>query len=49
VYALLQPQAAVFSYVDAYWLLSMGSALMFASSFLLKKNEPGKGETVSVH
>jgi DHA2 family multidrug resistance protein len=49
LYALLQSQAAVLSYVDAYWLLSMCSALMFVSSFLLKKNEPGKGSKVSVH
>jgi DHA2 family multidrug resistance protein len=49
LYALLQAQAAVLSYVDAYWLLSMCSALMFISSFLLKKNEPGKAGNVSVH
>src|ERR1700723_3312567 len=49
LYALLQSQAAVLSYVDAYGLLSMCSALMFVSSFLLKKNEPGKGSKVSVH
>jgi len=49
LYALLQAQAAVLSYVDAYWLLSACSALMFFSSFLLKKNEPGKAGNVSVH
>jgi len=49
LYALLQAQAAVLSYVDAYWLLSMCSALMFISSFLLKRNEPGKAGNVSVH
>jgi DHA2 family multidrug resistance protein len=49
MYALLQSQAAILSYVDAYWLLSMCSAIMFVSSFLLKKNEPGKGGSVSVH
>jgi DHA2 family multidrug resistance protein len=49
LYALLQSQAAVLSYVDAYWLLSMCSTLMFLSSFLLKKNEPGKGGKVSLH
>src|ERR1700721_2176302 len=37
LYALLQSQAAVLSYVDAYWLLSMCSAIMFVSSFLLNK------------
>jgi|HubBroStandDraft_6_1064221.scaffolds.fasta_scaffold16677_2 DHA2 family multidrug resistance protein len=49
LYGLVQSQAAVLSYVDAYWLLSMCSAFMFVSSFLLKKNEPGKGGKVSVH
>jgi MFS transporter, DHA2 family, multidrug resistance protein len=49
LYALLQSQAAVLSYVDAYWLLSVCSAIMFVSSFLLKKNEPGGGGNVSVH
>ena len=49
VYALLQSQAAVLSYAGAYWLLSTCSALMFFGSFLLKKNEPGKGGKVSVH
>src|ERR1700741_3204063 len=32
LYALLQAQAAVLSYVDAYWLLSMCSAMMFVAS-----------------
>jgi DHA2 family multidrug resistance protein len=49
LYALLQAQAAVLSYVDTYWLLSACSAVMFFSSFLLKKNEPGKAGNVSVH
>jgi MFS transporter, DHA2 family, multidrug resistance protein len=49
LYAMLQAQAAVLSYVEVYWLLSMGSALMFVASFLLKRNEPGKAGKVSVH
>ena len=49
LYALVESQPAVLSYVDAYWLLSMCSALMFVCSFLLKENEPGKGGSVSVH
>jgi DHA2 family multidrug resistance protein len=49
LYALVQSQAAVLSYIDMYWLLAMGSAIMFVASFLLKKNEPGKGAKVSVH
>ena len=42
-------QAAVLSYVEVYWLLSVASASMFASSFFLKRNELGKGGNVSVH
>src|ERR1700723_1036526 len=49
LYAMVQAQAAILSYVDVYWLLSMGSAIMFVASFLLKRNEPGKGAKVSVH
>src|SRR5271154_1457739 len=49
LYALVQSQAAVLSYVDIYWLLAMGSLIMFVASFLLKRNEPGKDAKVSVH
>jgi MFS transporter, DHA2 family, multidrug resistance protein len=49
MYGFLQTQAATLSYVDAYWLLAVFSIVMFFSSFLLKKNDPGKGTSVSVH
>jgi hypothetical protein len=49
LYALVQSQAAVLSYVDIYWLLAMASVIMFVASFLLKRNEPGRGAKVSVH
>ena len=49
MYALVQSQAAVLSYVEVYWLLAMASAGMFVASFLLKRNEPGKTGNVSVH
>jgi MFS transporter, DHA2 family, multidrug resistance protein len=49
LYALLQSQSAVLSYVDAYWLLSICSAAMFFSSFLLKRNELGRRGNVSLH
>jgi hypothetical protein len=49
LYALVQAQAAVLSYVDIYWLLAMGSLIMFVASFLLKRNEPGKSAKVAVH
>jgi DHA2 family multidrug resistance protein len=49
LYAAVQAQAAVLSYVDAYWLLSVISVIMFLSSFFLKRNEPGKSGNVSAH
>jgi MFS transporter, DHA2 family, multidrug resistance protein len=49
LYAMVQSQAAVLSYMDMYWLLAMGSLIMFVGSFLLKRNEPGKAGRVSVH
>ena len=49
LYAVVQAQAAVLSYIDVYWLLAMGSGIMFVASFLLKRNEPGKSAKVSVH
>jgi DHA2 family multidrug resistance protein len=49
MYGLVQAQAAVVSYVEMYWLISMTSGIMFVCSFLLKRNEPGKAGKVSVH
>jgi DHA2 family multidrug resistance protein len=49
LYAMVQAQAAVLSYIEVYWLLSVASALMFAGSFFLKRNELGKRGNVSVH
>jgi DHA2 family multidrug resistance protein len=49
MYALVQSQAAVLSYVEVYWLLAIASGVMFVGSFLLKSNEPGKRENISVH
>src|SRR6266403_936873 len=49
LYAMVQAQAAVLSYVDVYWLLSVASAAMFVGSLFLKRNEMGKGGNVSVH
>ena len=37
------------SYVEVYWLLGVIAAVMFLGSFLLKRNEPGKGGHVAVH
>ena len=37
------------SYVEVHWLLAVIAAVMFLGSFVLKRNEPGKGGHVAVH
>jgi MFS transporter, DHA2 family, multidrug resistance protein len=49
LYAVLQAQAQALSYMDAYWILALAATAMFFGSFLLKKNEPGKGGHVAMH
>jgi DHA2 family multidrug resistance protein len=49
LYAMVQSQSAVLSYIDAYWLLAVISAIMFLCSFFLKRNHPGKSGNVSLH
>jgi hypothetical protein len=49
LYAIVQAQAAVLSYVDCYWLIAMGSVIMFVASIFLKRDERGNGGKVSVH
>jgi len=46
MYSMILAQAQALSYVDVYWLLAATCALMFLLSFLLAKNEPGKGANV---
>jgi DHA2 family multidrug resistance protein len=49
MYAALNAQAQVLSYVDVYWLLAVTAALMFLLCFLLEKNEPGSSGEIQVH
>jgi hypothetical protein len=46
---MVQAQAAVMSSIDLYWFLTVGTAIMFFFSFLLKKNDPRAGAHVAVH
>jgi DHA2 family multidrug resistance protein len=48
MYQSVQAQAATLAYIDTFWILAVGSAIMFVLSFLLKKNEPGGGGEVAV-
>jgi MFS transporter, DHA2 family, multidrug resistance protein len=43
VYGALQSQAATLAYIDAFWILSVGAAVMFVLSFFLKGNDPRAG------
>jgi hypothetical protein len=40
VYAEMMRQAGAMSFVDAYWLLGVGSGIMLFSAFFLKRNDP---------
>lgn len=48
LYALLIRQATTLAYIDTYWVLAVGCAVMFLLSFLLRKNDPGAGGEVAV-
>jgi hypothetical protein len=39
-------QASTLAYIDTYWVLATGAAIMFVVSFALKKNTPGGGRVV---
>ena len=43
IYQSVQAQAASLAYIDTFMVLSVGAAIMFCLSFLLKKNDPGGG------
>jgi len=43
IYRSLQAQAATLAYIDTFKVLSVGAAIMFFLSFVLKKNDPGGG------
>jgi MFS transporter, DHA2 family, multidrug resistance protein len=43
IYQSLQAQAATLAYIDTFMVLSVGAAIMFCLSVVLKKNDPGGG------
>jgi len=47
MYRGLQAQAATLAYIDTYWVLAISATIMFALSFLLKKNDPRAGGKVA--
>jgi MFS transporter, DHA2 family, multidrug resistance protein len=48
LYQALRGQAATLAYIDTFWVLAVGAAIMFVLSFALKKNQPGKGGEAAV-
>jgi DHA2 family multidrug resistance protein len=43
IYRAVQAQAATLAFIDVFWLLAVGAAVMFVMSFLLGKNDPRAG------
>jgi len=48
VYQEVIGQATTLAYIDTFWVLCIGAAIMFVLSFALKKNHPGAGGEVAV-
>jgi MFS transporter, DHA2 family, multidrug resistance protein len=48
LYGQLIGQATTLAYIDTFFVLAVGAAIMFVLSFALKKNEPGGGGEVAV-
>ncbi len=40
IYQSMLSQASTMAYIDTFWLLGIGTAIMFVLSFLLRKNNP---------
>ncbi len=49
LYRTVQDQASTLAYIDTFWLLGVGTGLMFCLSFLLRKNNPRARVRVSAH
>jgi len=47
MYRELQAQAATLAYIDTFWILSVGAAIMFLLAFFLKKNDPRAGGEIA--
>ncbi len=48
IYGELIGQATTLAYIDTFWVLAIGAAIMFVVSFALRKNEPGGGGEMAV-
>ncbi|HEU5094913.1 MAG TPA: EmrB/QacA family drug resistance transporter, partial [Reyranella sp.] len=43
LYATVQKQAALLSYIDTFWILAVGFLALVPLIFLLRKPKPGAG------
>lgn len=48
IYRAVQAQAATLAYIDTFLILAVGAGIMFALSFVLKKNDPRAGGEAAV-
>ena len=48
LYRELIGQATTLAYIDTFWVLCIGAAIMFLLSFALRRNDPGGGGDVAV-
>ena len=48
VYQELIGQATTLAYIDTFWVLCIGTGIMFVLSFALRRNKPGAGGEVAV-
>jgi MFS transporter, DHA2 family, multidrug resistance protein len=47
LYRVLVGQATTLAYIDTFWVLAVGSGIMFVLSFALRKNQPGASGDVA--
>jgi DHA2 family multidrug resistance protein len=47
VYQAVIGQATTLAYIDTFWVLCLGAAIMFVLSFALKRNKPGAAGEVA--
>ena len=48
VYEAVKAEAGTLAYIDMFFILAVGAAIMFCLSFLLKRNNPGAGGELAV-
>jgi DHA2 family multidrug resistance protein len=46
---MVQQQAAMLAFNDAFWILGMMFLLIAPAIFLMRANKPGEGETTAMH